>query len=170
MIQTHANLFLFLGNKSEAACYRAPAVALEFAHRNFWPVAYVSVNFSQEVAVVNILVHLLKRWKFVVELISPKGLRCLVAISMYPVVGHGTSVSLFHDHIATMDGYMDGCTLTSKHYHHPSNPALISTPWFIHHFGKLRKPHWHPGADTALGPPPGRPAAAGWGLCFWAKT
>ena len=57
MIQTHANLFLFLGNKSEAACYRAPAVALEFAHRNFWPVAYVSVNFSQEVAVVNILVR-----------------------------------------------------------------------------------------------------------------
>jgi len=47
VIQTHANLFLFLGNKSEAACYRAPAVALEFAHRNFWPVAYVSVNFSR---------------------------------------------------------------------------------------------------------------------------
>jgi hypothetical protein len=104
VIQTHANLFLFLGNKSEAACYRAPAVALEFAHRNFWPVAYVSVNFSQEVAVVNIFGHLLKRWKFVVELISPKGLRCLVPISMYPVVGHGTwSVSLFYDHTAAMD-------------------------------------------------------------------
>ena len=93
----------------------------------------MSVNFSQEVAVVNILVRCCEHLSGLTEAVkiccgADFTERASVAMSMYPVVGHGTSVSLFHDHIATMDGYMDGCTLTSKHYHHPSNPALISTP------------------------------------------
>lgn len=44
----HANPSL--GNKSKAACYRAPVVTVSFLTENFGLFAYVTVNFSQELA------------------------------------------------------------------------------------------------------------------------